>query len=365
MSTETGADAKPNRHRFGHHGKDAMTATPAPARPRSLWPVAALLIPTAGLVWAFWTTFADLAQVWKINPQYSHGWLVPLFAAVLLYARRHRLDFAAFTPSVWGVPLLALGVGLRLVGAYYYYAWLDPISLLPTVFGVGVLVGGRAFARWAWPAVLFLAFMVPLPYRVAIALSGPLQHLATVVSTFFMQILGLPALAEGNVILLNDQRINIVEACSGLSMLVVFVAMSAAMAIIVARPLVDRLILLVSAIPIAIAANVIRITVTGVLYESVNGATAHAFFHDLAGLLMPVFALGLLWLELKVLGRLFIAVPAGAVRTPAPRTPIANRAPRARQVPAPGSRGGSRTFASKKRAGTPAPSTSQPTAEKT
>jgi exosortase len=331
-----------------------MTATPAPARPRSLSPVMALVIPTAGLVWAFWTTFADLAHVWKINPQYSHGWLVPLFAAILLYARRNRLDVAAFTPSVWGLPLLALGLGLRLVGAYYYYAWLDPISLLPTLFGVGMVVGGRAFARWAWPAVLFLAFMVPLPYRVAIALSGPLQHLATVVSTFFMQVLGLPALAEGNVILLNDQRINIVEACSGLSMLVVFVALSAAMAIIVTRPLVDRLILLVSAVPIAVTANVIRITVTGVLYETVNGATAHAFFHDVAGLLMMPFALGLLWVELKVLDRLFVAVPAGALRNPMPRTPVAPRPPRARQVPAPGSRGRSRLFADKKKATTPA-----------
>ena len=341
-----------------------MTATPAPARPRSLSPLAALLIPAACLVWAFWTTFADLAQVWKINPQYSHGWLVPLFAAVLLYTRRDRLDPDAFTPSVWGLPLLALGVGVRLVGAYYYFAWLDPISLLPTLFGVGVLVGGRGFARWAWPAVLFLAFMVPLPYRVASSLAGPLQHLATVVSTFIMQVFGLPALAEGNVILLNDQRINIVEACSGLSMLVVFVALSAAMALIVARPLVDRLILFVSAVPIAVTANVIRITVTGVLYEKVNGDTAHAFFHDVAGLLMMPFALGLLWIELKVLDRLFVAVPAGAIRATSPRPVVANGGSRHRQVPAPGSRPRTRPLITKK-SSTPATGAKRPAAETT
>jgi exosortase len=310
-----------------------MTADSSPTvRPRLLSPAIALSVPLLVLAWAFWPTFVDLAQVWKLNPQYSHGWLVPIFAAVLLYSRRDRLDMSAFSPSWWGVPVLALGVGLRLQGGYFYYAWLDPISLLPTLFGVGLLVGGRAFARWAWPAVLFLAFMIPLPFRLAIALSGPLQHLATIVSTFVMQVLGLPALAEGNVILLNEHQINIVEACSGLSMLMVFVAQSAAMAIMVARPLADRLILFISAVPIAVAANIIRITVTGVLYDSVSGETAHIFFHDAAGLLMPVFALGILWIELKLLNRLFISVPAATIRAAAPRrVPTEPRKPRAQQ----------------------------------
>jgi exosortase len=323
----------------------------------------ALLIPLACLVWAFWTTFADLALAWKIYPQYSHGWLVPVFAAVLLYHRRDRLDLSAFSPSLWGVPVLALGVGLRLVGAYYYYVWLDPISLVPMVLGVGLLVGGRAFGRWAWPAVLFLTFMIPLPDRVAIALSGPLQHLATVVSTFVMQVIGLPALAEGNKILLNEHEINIVEACSGLSMLFVFVALAAAMAIVVTRPLTDRIILLVSSVPIAVVANIARITVTGVLYDTVSGETAYTFYHDVAGLLMMPLALGMLWLELKLLDRLFVAVPAGAYRVPpARRAPPPGRAPRARQVPPPAPRARSRYVKKPTVDTTPA---EQPAVEKT
>src|SRR6202041_1075631 len=177
---------------------------------------------------------------------------VPVFAAVLLYARRNRLDLSTFRPSVWGLPVLAIGIAVRLLGAYFYWVWLDPISLLPTLLGLGLLVAGWGLVRWAWPAVLFLAFMIPLPFSLAVALSGPLQHMATVVSTFVMQVVGLPALAEGNLILLNEHQINIVEACSGLSMLVVFVALSAAMAIVVARPIMDRLLLFVSAVPIAV-----------------------------------------------------------------------------------------------------------------
>ena len=341
-----------------------MTASHAATRSRSYTPVALLLVPLACLVWAFWPTFVDLAQVWKINPQYSHGWLVPVFAAIVLYARRDRLDVSAFAPSWWSVPLLALGVGLRLIGAYYYYAWLDPLSLLPTLLGVGMMVGGRAFGRWAWPAVLFLAFMIPLPYRLATSLSGPLQHLATVVSTFVMQVLGLPALAEGNVILLNEHSINIVEACSGLSMLMVFVALSAGMAIVVARPLVDRLILFVSAVPIAVMANIVRVTVTGVLYDNVSGETANAFFHDVAGWLMMPLALGLLWIELKILDRLFIKVPASAARLPiVPRTPAVPCAPRVRQVPPPAARKRSRPFS--KKAGKQTSQAEKPAGKKT
>ncbi len=179
-----------------------------------------------------------------------------------------------------------------------------------------------------------------------------------------MQVLGLPALAEGNVILLNEHQINIVEACSGLSMLMVFVALSAAMAMIVKRPLADRLILFVSAVPIAIMANIIRVTVTGVLYDTVSSETAQAFFHDVAGLLMMPIALGLLWVVLKLLDRLFIKVPASAFRVPmTQRSPTVPRPPRPRSAPLPAQRGRSRQFG--KKTLTETPRVEQPTVEKT
>src|SRR6185312_8798043 len=164
-----------------------------------------LLVVLGCLVWAFWSTLTELALVWKTNDQYSHGYLVPGFAVFLLWLRRERLDREAARPSfVLGGLLLALGVGLRLAGVYWYYLWLDTISIVPCVAGVCWLLGGWAAWRWAWPAILYLSFMIPLPYRVATSMSGPLQNLATVTSTFIMQAIGLPALSEGNVIVLNE-----------------------------------------------------------------------------------------------------------------------------------------------------------------
>lgn len=288
------------------------TPNAAAAHFRSQAPLVPLAILGVSLAWAYWPTLQDLAFTWRTNPQYQHGFLVPLFAGFLLYARRDKLVVSDLRPSFWGAAVLALGLGLRLYGTYSFFISLDAISLLPCVAGIVLLVGGWAAWRWAWPAVLFLGFMIPLPYFAAVALSGPLQRLATVSSTYVMQTLGLPALAEGNVILLNEHRIGIIEACSGLRMLVVFVALSTAVVLVSPRHWIDRGLILVSAIPIALISNIIRVTTTGVMYDLGHSELASHFFHDVAGYLMMPMGLGLLWIELAVLSRLFVDVAAPA-----------------------------------------------------
>ena len=121
-----------------------------------------------------------------------------------------------------------------------------------------------------------------------------MQALATTVSTFALQVLGRPAIAEGNVILLNDIELGIVEACSGLRMLVVFFALSTAVALLIRKPLWEKWLLAGSAVPIALASNVLRITITGLCYDAFGNHYGGAFFHDVAGwLMMP---LGLVFL---------------------------------------------------------------------
>jgi exosortase len=266
----------------------------------------ALPLAAAALVWAFWSSLADMASRWSHDPQYAHGYLVPGFAAVLLWLRRDRLATGRLEPSWWGVPLLAAGLLLWLGGAYFHYVWIDAVSFLPCLAGLWLLIGGKTGWRWGWPAIAFLAFMVPLPYRFSLMMAGPLQRLATLASTFVMQTLGMPAVADGNVILLNEVEVNVVEACSGLRMLVVFFAFATAVALIVKRPLWEKLLLVASAIPIALVVNVLRITATGVLFETVNGQVAKLVFHDLAGWLMMPLALVILGLELQFLKRLVI-----------------------------------------------------------
>jgi exosortase len=290
---------------------------------------AGLLLGSAATVWAFWTTLGEAAQRWSHDPQYSHGYLVPVFAVLLLWLRRDRLDLANVVPSWWGLPVLLAGIAGRLAGTRFSLDWLESVALLPCVAGVCLAAGGRAAWRWAWPSVLFLFFMIPLPHRVAVAAAEPLQHLATVASCYALQTLGLPAVPEGNVILMNDARIGIVEACSGLRMLVVFFALSSGVALVIRRPLWERLLLVGSAVPIALLSNLVRIVATGVLHETAGRQFADDFFHDVAGWLMMPLALALLWLECKVLARLLIdPTPAGPVLVGLPG--VAPAAPRAR-----------------------------------
>jgi exosortase len=208
---------------------------------------------------------------------------------------------------------LAIGAALQAAGGYFGVEWLVGLALLPYLGGLALLLGGWRILGWAWPSIAFLAFMVPLPWRIETALGPPLQLLATKASTYLMQAMGFMAFAEGNVIQLGEARIGVVEACSGLSMLITFIALSTAAALVVKRPLLDRLVLVASSVPVALLANIARICLTGVLHETVGGHAPSTFYHDLAGWVMMPLALLLYWLEIAVLSRLLIdAQPAAS-----------------------------------------------------
>jgi exosortase len=262
------------------------------------------------VLWSYWPVFVEMAQKWAADPQYSHSYLVPLFSIYLLWYRRAELLQAAGGPSWWGLPLIGVGVILRLAAAYIYFDWLEAMSLLPMLAGAALLLGGRWALRWTWPAVAFLAFMVPLPFRLETALSQPLQRVATQVSTYVLQVLGRPAFAEGNVIVVGEARIGVVEACNGLGMMLLFFALSTAIAIVSRRSLVERIVIVASAIPVAIAANAARVTATSFVYDLLGSRWADVVFHDLAGWLMMPLALGLMSFELWILGRLFVNAKA-------------------------------------------------------
>lgn len=260
----------------------------------------------AVIVWSYWPTVATMARKWDADPQYSHGFLVPLFALALLWLRWDKLDATTLKVSWWGLGLLCLATVMRLGAAWFNFDWFDGMSIIPCLAGVCLLFGGLAAFKWAWPAIGFLVFMVPLPYSVERSLMGPLRGIGTTISTYVMQTLGLPAIAEGNIIHLGEHNIGVAEACSGLRMLVIFFALSAAVALIIERGIWTRVVVVLSAIPIALISNITRITVTGALYQFAGPELAERVFHDLAGWLMMPLGLALLWAELWLLSHLVI-----------------------------------------------------------
>ena len=289
-----------------------MTAVPTPdARPRRLDLLLAGGI-AAVAFWAYWPTLVDLVCRWSADAQYSHGFLVPAFAGYLLWRRRKELAVLPGRPTWWSLPFFAVAVCLHLAGAYVFSPWAEQISLLPALAGIILACWGWKALKVSWPALAFLLFMVPLPGRIDGALAAPLQRVATLASANALQTFGFFAQPEGNIIVLTDYELGIVEACSGLRMLVVFLATSVAVALLVRRSPLQRTLIVLSAVPIALLCNVIRITATGMAHETVGHAAANLVYHDLAGWLMPPLALAFLGIELVLLRRLFVT--AGARR---------------------------------------------------
>jgi exosortase len=295
------------------------------------FPWVVLLAALGVTVWAYWATLGDIADRWVNDPQYSHGFLVPVFAGYLLWRRRAGLRATDTRPQWWGLAVVLSGVGLRISSHVFYQPWLDATSLLVVLAGLCAAVGGRRLLTWAAPAVLFLGFMIPLPYRAQTFLGGTLQSVATQASTYALQTVGVPAVAEGNVILLTDTRLGVVEACSGLTMMVTFFALATGVAILVRRHWVVKVLLVLSAVPISVAANVARITVTGVLAEASQDELSRAVFHDLAGWLMMPFGLALLLAELYVFNR---AVRPASTGGPPTRSSPPVRSQPSRALPA-------------------------------
>jgi exosortase len=283
-------------------------------RRTTLWPlIASLAVLAMGLLWTFWPILVAMAERWSNDPRYAHGYLVPMFSLALLWMRRSQISGEELRSSSRGLAFIALGAVILLVGGYFRQGTIEGLALLAYLAGVAMVLGGWPALRWSWPSIMFLFFMIPLPWRVENALGPPLQWLATQTSTFALQTLGFMAFAEGNVIQLNDGKIGVVEACSGLSMLITFIALSVGMALVVNRPVLDRIVLVLSAIPVALLANIARITLTGVLHETIGGQIADKFYHDLAGWVMIPFALVLYWCEIWIFSHILVEVEATPV----------------------------------------------------
>lgn len=282
-----------------------------PKRPSSSAALAIPILLVAGvLAYAYWPSLRMLTRVWE-TPDYSHGWLVPPFAALLLYIRRDMFQLEGSRGSWWGAALILLSalayvgaevLGFKLIGAF---------SLLPCLAGIALTLGGWSMLRWSWPAIVFLGFMIPLPMALETAATYPLRRIGTIASTYILQTCNLPAVAEGNVINLSNQTIGVAEACSGLRMLMTSVALAFALVIIINRPWWERVIILLSAVPIALITNIIRIVVTGLCYEYFSKELAEKVFHDYAGYMMMPMAALLLWAEMTVLSHLTIEPEQG------------------------------------------------------
>jgi exosortase len=255
------------------------------------------------VLFGFFPAVRDMAKLWLDRADYSHGLLLVPFAAYLLW---HRA-FPAVTrwPDPWAVPFFAVAVLLFVLGKQtnFLKEWAQGFALVFALAGVAVaFCGGWKGLAWAWPGLAVLPLGFQLPHQVESTLSFQLREVATSGSCYALQTLGYPAYTTGNVIAIEDTRLGVEAACSGLSMLLTFVAVSAAVALLLPhRPWIDRVGIVFAAVPIAVACNLVRVVFTGLIYHAGWKQLGDLIVHDLFGWLMMPLALGLVWAGLKIL----------------------------------------------------------------
>jgi exosortase len=246
---------------------------------------------TLGLaLWLFWPTLLQLVQVWENEPDYSHGFLVVPFSLMIAWWRRDLFPVESKTPGWGGLLLLVVSIVVAYVGARLFLVPLAGWTMIVWLCGAcWLLLGNRGF-YWALPALLFLFFMVPLPFRVEQLMSWRLQLIATEISSWMLQILGQPAVASANIVYLGDQVLEVEQACSGLRMFVGISAVAYMFVVLTRRAWWERVAVVLAVAPIAIVANSIRVAVTGLLLQAVSSEAAKTFTHDVAGWAMVLVA---------------------------------------------------------------------------
>ena len=207
----------------------------------------------------------SMAQQWLGDPNYGHGFLVPLLAAYILWRERNRIREAPIQPSTWGLPIMLFAVGLLILvtlGAEHFTA---RISLLVLISGILVfLVGWKALRSVAFP-LGYLIFMIPLPAIIYYELTFPLQLLASRLGANGLVALGVPTLREGNLLMLPNVTLEVVEACSGVRSLLSLLAAVVGYVYLTEPIIWKRCFLVALTIPIVIVSNGLRLVSAGLL----------------------------------------------------------------------------------------------------
>jgi exosortase D (VPLPA-CTERM-specific) len=247
------------------------------------------------LTWLYGSILWRLGKQWLNDPNFSHGIFVPVFALFVVWQKRKEISEFVCAPSWTGIPILLFGLLTLVLGSLGAELFLSRASLLLVIAGLMVLY-------WGWPtfrAILFpwafLLLMIPFPEIILQKVTFPLQIFASKVAAALLPLAGVPVLREGNVITLPRMPLEIVQACSGIRSLLSLVTLAIIYGYLMDNRKWMRILLAVSAVPIAIAANSLRIVATGLLVQYWDPDMAEGFYHTFQGWLIFVVSLVMLF----------------------------------------------------------------------
>lgn len=237
-----------------------------------------------------------LVTDWYELPDFSHGFLIPFFAAFLLWDKRHQLQRTVVAPSWAGIWLVVLGLFTLLLGIFGADLFLQRISFVLLVAGLLWTLLGRAMLHQLVFVLFVLLLAIPLPTILFNQITFPLQILASKVASTLLPLAQVPVLREGNVIQLPTMQLEVAEACSGIRSLMSLFTVAVIYGYLLERSTWRRVVMALSSIPIAVAANGARIFGTGLCVQYWDPEKAMGFFHEFSGWLMFLVSLGCLYL---------------------------------------------------------------------
>ncbi|MGA3344128.1 MAG: exosortase A [Terracidiphilus sp.] len=244
----------------------------------------------------YYQVLGKLATDWWQIPDFSHGFLVPVFAAYLVWEKRSVLRGTKIAPAWSGIAVMALGIAVLLLGVYGSELFLSRVSLIILLAGLVLCFGGAQLLKELRFALLVLLLAIPIPEIVFNQITFPLQLLASTLASDLLPLFGVPVLREGNVIDLPVMKLEVAEACSGIRSLMSLFTLAVFYGYFMEKSNWRRVALLLASIPIAIAANALRILGTGLCVQYWDPEKALGFFHEFSGWVIFLVSLACLYL---------------------------------------------------------------------
>ncbi|MCE5340184.1 MAG: exosortase/archaeosortase family protein [Planctomycetaceae bacterium] len=249
----------------------------------------------------FKTQIYSIVQRWINDSSWSHGFIIPLFSLYFINQKKKEILTTEFRPNYLGLVCLVMCLAAYPMFLFVYrFGYFMNLMIVPTIGAIVLFLGGWKLVKYTWLPITYLFFAIPLPAKLYNDITIPLRsHDAQIAAALLNMVKGLEANASGVVIdivyngVKLEPGLDVAEACSGMRLLMAFVALGVAMAYLHYRPAWQRFILLASTVPIAILCNIVRVVVTAFIYVLWDPIYAQGIYHDALGILMLPLAFGL------------------------------------------------------------------------
>ena len=259
------------------------------------------------VLWAvtFYPIYPDLIEKWFIDSDNSHGVLVPLISGYLIWIKRDELSQTTISNSIWGGVILAFSLALYIIGYLGAIAIITRLMIVFSLVGLVLFIfGKRMFSIIAFP-LFFLIFMVPVPDTLYNLVTVPLQLQASKISSFLINAVSIPVYREGNILYFAQTQLEVAEACSGLRSMMAFLMLSFLFVYLMDKDKnLGRILIILSAFPLAFFTNILRVTGTGILAHFYGGQIAQGFLHEFSGFVVFAFGFILFVLEYLLLNKI-------------------------------------------------------------